>query len=95
MGNDILSYLALLNCLIHLSLPTVLGVLVLLLQTAPELLQEDFHGQGEVELLVVQPVDSERDWLLAVRRTQRGDGGKQGDIWEEEMINNVIRIKLV
>lgn len=57
----------------------------MLLQAAAQLLQEHLHGQGEVQLLVVEPVDSERtSRLLVVHGTQRGDGGQQRNVCGED-----------
>ena len=71
---------------------TFLRWLSLILQSAPELLEEDLHGQSEVELLVVQPVDCEGpSRFLIISPTQRGDGGQQGDVWGKDIHRFVIR----
>lgn len=57
----------------------------MLLQAATELLQENFHGQSEMKLFVVEPVDSKRTpRFLIIHGTQRGDGGQQRNVCDKD-----------
>lgn len=57
------------------------SLLVLLLQTAPELLEKDLHGESQVQLFVVEPVNVEGSGLLVIGTTQGWYGGQQRNVW--------------